>query len=136
MSDGAAKHISKASEAKAQPSKVASRVQQRMAKPAERSNETMAQPRKKNRHEVTAERSNGYLFHNRSPPQNQQDRPLFFLREEIGRFVAKRRGCCLSEASFTPFRYKPPDFSKKNAALTFCFFSVKGKEKAPPTYHP
>jgi hypothetical protein len=22
-----------------------------------------------------------------------------------------------------------PDFSKKNAALTFCFFSVKGKEK-------
>jgi len=36
----------------------------------------------------------------------------------------------LSEASFSTFRYKPFDFSKKNAALTFCFFSVKGKEKA------
>jgi hypothetical protein len=35
----------------------------------------------------------------------------------------------LSEASFSTFRYKPLDFSKKNAALTFCFFSVKGKEK-------
>jgi 3'-phosphoadenosine 5'-phosphosulfate (PAPS) 3'-phosphatase len=51
------------------------------------------------------------------------------LREEIGRFVAKRRGCCLSEASFTPFRYKPHDFSKKNAALTFWFFCVKAKEQ-------
>jgi len=35
----------------------------------------------------------------------------------------------LSEASFSTFRYKPLDFSKKNAALNFCFFSVKGKEK-------
>ena len=84
MSDGAAKHISKASEAKAQPSKVASRVQQRMAKPAERSNETLAQPRKKNRHEVTAERSNGYTFHNRSPLRNQQDRPHEFYVKKSG----------------------------------------------------
>jgi len=51
------------------------------------------------------------------------------LREEIGRFVAKRRGCCLSEASFSTFRYKPHDFSKKNAALIFCFFLIKQKEK-------
>jgi len=34
----------------------------------------------------------------------------------------------LSEASFSPFRYKAFDFSKKNAALTFCFFWVKPKE--------
>nr|WP_321376084.1 hypothetical protein [uncultured Bacteroides sp.] len=61
----------------------------------------------------------------------QPERPAsFFLREEIGRIVAKRRGCCLSEASFTPFRYKPLDFSKKNAALIFCFFLIKQKEKA------
>jgi len=53
----------------------------------------------------------------------------FFLREEIVRFVAKRRGCCLSEASFSTFRYKPHDFSKKNAALIFCFFCIKAKEK-------
>jgi hypothetical protein len=51
------------------------------------------------------------------------------LREEIGRFVAKRRGCCLSEASFSTFRYKHHDFSKKNAALIFCFFCIKAKEK-------
>jgi len=36
----------------------------------------------------------------------------------------------LSEASFSTFRYKPFDFSKKNAALIFCFFCIKAKEKA------
>jgi hypothetical protein len=35
----------------------------------------------------------------------------------------------LSAASFTPFSSTLPDFSKIRAALTFCFFSVKGKEK-------
>jgi len=36
----------------------------------------------------------------------------------------------LSERSeFFFFSGMEPDFSKKNAALTFCFFSVKGKEK-------
>ncbi len=64
MSDGAAKHISKASEAKAQPSKVASRVQQRMAKPAER--------------------SNGYMLQNSSPLRNQQDRPHEFYVKKSG----------------------------------------------------
>jgi len=77
--------------------------------------------------EATATRST-------TPPSNgeaeRKEGPAsFFLREEIGRIVAKRRGCCLSEASFSPFRYKPHDFSKKNAALTFCFFWVKPKEK-------
>jgi hypothetical protein len=62
---------------------------------------------------------------------SEKERPAsFFLREEIGRIVATRRGCCLSEASFRPFRYKPHDFSKKNAALIFCFFWVKPKEKS------
>jgi len=42
---------------------------------------------------------------------------------------ALRRGCCLSAASFRPFSSTLPDFSKIRAALTFCFFSVKGKEK-------
>jgi len=35
----------------------------------------------------------------------------------------------LSEASFSTFRYRPFDFSKKNAALIFCFFCIKAKEK-------
>jgi hypothetical protein len=35
----------------------------------------------------------------------------------------------LSEASFSTFRYKHHDFSKKNAALIFCFFLIKQKEK-------
>jgi len=43
---------------------------------------------------------------------------------------ALRRGCCLSAASFSTFSSTLPDFSKIRAALTFCFFSVKGKEKA------
>jgi hypothetical protein len=67
------------------------------------------------------------------PSDGEAERPerpaSFFLREEIGRFVALRRGCCLSEASFSTFRYKPHDFSKKNAALIFCFFLIKQKEK-------
>jgi len=62
--------------------------------------------------------------------ERPEESASFFLREEIERNIAKRRGCCLSEASFSTFRYKPHNFSKKNAALTFCFFSVKGKEKA------
>jgi len=36
----------------------------------------------------------------------------------------------LSEASFSPFSSAAPDFSKIRAALIFCFFCIKAKEKA------
>jgi len=42
--------------------------------------------------------------------KKQKIKAAFFLREEIGRIVAKRRGCCLSEASFSTFRYNPSNF--------------------------
>jgi hypothetical protein len=73
------------------------------------------------------------MVHTPHPSDGEAEQPAgpasFFLREKIGRIVAKRRGCCLSEASFSTFRYKPHDFSKKNAALIFCFFCIKAKEK-------
>ncbi|MBP1593480.1 MAG: hypothetical protein H6Q12_498 [Bacteroidetes bacterium] len=40
-----------------------------------------------------------------------------------------RRGCCLSEANFSLFSSTLPDFSKIRAALIFCFFLIKQKEK-------
>jgi len=39
-------------------------------------------------------------------------------------------GCCLNEASFSPFSSTLTDFSKIRAALIFCFFLIKQKEKA------
>ena len=53
----------------------------------------------------------------------------WILREEISRNEALRRGNCLSEASLSPFSGMQADFSKIRAALTFCFFCVKAKEK-------
>ena len=53
----------------------------------------------------------------------------WILREEIRRNGALRRGDCLSEASLSPFSGMQADFSKIRAALTFCFFCVKAKEK-------
>jgi len=93
-----------------------------------------AQPSKK-RPSRSDKPSEAKATHSTTPPKRWRSRVIprpasFFLREEIGRIVAKRRGCCLSEASFSTFRYKPHNFSKKNAALTFCFFWVKPKEKA------
>ena len=85
------------------------------------------------RTETKCQASEAKLIDPQPTSDGEAERPAgpasFFLREEIGRIVAKRRGCCLSEASFTTFRYKPLDFSKKNAALIFWFFSIKRKEQ-------
>jgi len=51
------------------------------------------------------------------------------LRKEISRNGASRRGDCLSEASLSPFSGMQTDFSKISAALNFCFFWFKPKEK-------
>jgi hypothetical protein len=63
-------------------------------------------------------------------PSEKEGPASFFLREEIGRNVARRRGCCLSEASFTPFRYKPLDFSKKKCSLDLLFLLGQAKRKS------
>jgi hypothetical protein len=62
-------------------------------------------------------------------PSDQQDRPHEFYVKKSGVWGALRRGCCLSVASFTPFSSTLPDFSKIRAALIFCFFCIKAKEK-------
>ena len=81
---------------------------------------------------MTSERSNGYTFH--APTERWQSQVkrrtglMNFTLRNLGVWTL-RRGCCLSAASFTPFSSTLTDFSKIRAALTFCFFSVKGKEK-------
>ncbi|BEG97873.1 hypothetical protein [Bacteroides sedimenti] len=68
--------------------------------------------------------------HDRSKAsKTEEDRPHFFLREEINRNGALKRSDCLSEASLSSFSEMQVDFSKKNAALTFWFFWVKPKEQ-------
>ena len=73
----------------------------------------------------------GYTLHNlpaMAKPSNQNTGLMNFTLRNLGVWTL-RRGCCLSEASFSPFSSTLTDFSKIRAALTFCFFSVKGKEK-------
>ena len=53
----------------------------------------------------------------------------WILREEIMRNGALRRGDCLSEASLSTFSGMENNFSKIHAALNFCFFWFKPKEK-------
>jgi len=76
-----------------------------------------------------AERSNGNLLQS-TTKEGKPTRPAsWILREEIMRNGALRSGDCLSEASLSHFSGMQYNFSKIRAALTFCFFCVKAKEK-------
>ena len=84
--------------------------------------------RSRAKNEVTSERSNANWSKTAAGSGTDKTGLMNFALINLGVWTL-RRGCCLSAASFTPFSSTLPDFSKIRAALTFCFFSVKGKEK-------
>ena len=83
---------------------------------------------KENRHEVTSERSkaNWSKVVARSGT-NRTGLMSFTLRNQGMKSVKKKK--LFERSEFFFFSSTFPYFSKIRAALTFCFFSVKGKEK-------
>jgi len=78
-------------------------------------------------HEVQA--SEAKLMNDGEAERKRRTGLMNFALRNLGVWTL-RRGCCLSIASFTPFSSTLPDFSKIRAALIFCFFCIKAKEKA------
>jgi len=77
---------------------------------------------------MTSERSKVNWFKTAARSGTSRSGLMNFALRNLGVWTL-RRGCCLSAASFTPFSSTLTDFSKIRAALIFCFFCIKAKEK-------
>jgi hypothetical protein len=87
----------------------------------------MAQPSEQNRHEVTSERSNANWSKAVARSGTSKTGLMNFTLRNLGVWTL-RRGCCLSEASFSLFSSTLTDFSKIRAALIFCSFASRQKK--------
>jgi len=88
----------------------------------------MAKPSRKNRHKVASERSNANWSKTAARSgTNRTGLMSFTLRNQGMKSVKKKK--LFERSEFFFFSSASPDFSKIRAALIFCFFCIKAKEK-------